>query len=188
MDQGGPVEVEIKARVDDLEAVRQRLADRGAEPIDARREEDVYFDHPERSFADTDEALRVRETDEDVHLTYKGPKVDETTKTREEITLDVDDAEAAQRMLTALGFEAAGRVAKRRRTYALADLTVTLDRVDGLGPFVEIETIVEDDVDEAREQVLALADELGLADQERRSYLELLLEESGEAGAEPPPP
>jgi adenylate cyclase class 2 len=178
-DDGGSMEVEVKARVEDLDEIRHRLRERGASLTDQRRETDRYLDHPDRAFADTDEALRVRDTEDATELTYKGPKVDETTKTREEIDLRVADPDQAHALLTSLGFEPAGRVVKQRETYRLDDVTITLDRVEGLGPFVEIEIVVDGDVDEAREAVLALADELGLDDRERRSYLELLLDQEG---------
>lgn len=176
------MEVEVKARVADLDRVRQRLLDRDAEHVDQRHEEDVYLAHPQRDFAQTDEALRVRRTDEAVELTYKGPKVDDATKTREEIDLPVADAGKAEDLLASLGFEPAGRVAKDREVYATQGMTVTLDRVHGLGCFVEVETVVDGEVDEAREQVLALADELGLDERERKSYLELILEGEDPAG------
>jgi adenylate cyclase class 2 len=178
----GPVEVEIKAPVDDLDRVRQRLEAEDARAIDHRRETDAYFDHPQRSFADTDEALRVRQAGPRVKITYKGPKLDEATKTREEIDLAVEDEERARQVLTALGFELAGRVVKDREVFELSDLTVVLDEVEGLGSFVEIETVVEGDHEQAREAVLVLAEDLGLDERERRSYLEMLLEEK-ESGA-----
>lgn len=177
------VEVEVKARVDDLGRIRQSLEDRGAQRLGSARQADTYFDHPERSFADTDEALRVREIDGDATLTYKGPKLDETTKTREEIDLGVADREDARSILEALDFTPSGTVVKERESYQLGALTVTLDRVEGLGGFVEIEQVVQDDVDEARQAILDLADELGLEDRERRSYLELLIEGQGDGAA-----
>lgn len=180
--QRGSMEVEVKARAGNLAEVRQRLHDRGAERVDERREADVYLAHPQRDFAETDEALRVRRTDEEVKLTYKGPRVDETTKTREEIDLAVGDAGKAEDVMAALGFDPAGRVVKHREVYELDGMTVVLDQVDGLGCFVEVETVVHEDVDEAREAVLGLAEQLGLDDRERRSYLELILEEEDEAG------
>lgn len=182
----GSMEVEVKAPVADRDELRSRLRARGAELCEEREEADVYYDHPQRSFADTDEALRIRETGTGTQVTYKGPRVDETTKTREEIDLAVAGAEQARALLLALGFEPAGRVVKHREVYRLDELTVTLDRVEGLGDFVEIETVVQEGVDEAREAVLALAEELGLTETERRSYLELLLEEGEEGGEEPP--
>lgn len=183
MTRGSTVEVEVKAAVETLEEVRQRLQARGARREGSRRETDTYFHHPKRSFARTDEALRIRESDGHASVTYKGPKMDSSTKTREEVDLGVQDAEKAATILEALGFEPAGRVVKQREIYTLDPFTVTLDQVEGLGPFVEIERVVQDDVDQAREGVLELADDLGLGDRERRSYLELLLEKEGEGAA-----
>lgn len=177
-EDGSSMEVEVKARVEDLDEVRARLRELGADLVDQRREADVYFDHPERSFAETDEALRVRRQGSQTRLTYKGPRVDETTKTRKEIELAVADDERICSLLAALGFQASGEVAKQRETHRLRGMTVTLDQVDGLGSFVEVETVVQEDVDEAREAVLGLVEELGLTETERRSYLELLIEET----------
>lgn len=174
-----PVEVEVKARAEDLERVREQLEDRGGRRVATWEQTDIYYGHPHRNFAQTDEALRIRETGGRVEATYKGPKLDGETKTREEITVELDDAASAGDLLEALGFAAAGRVVKQREVYELGELTVTLDQVEGLGPFVEIEHVVDEGIDEARETVLELADELGLEDLERRSYLELLLEGDG---------
>jgi adenylate cyclase, class 2 len=53
----------------------------------------------------------------------------------------------------------------------------SLDEVERLGTFAELELIVEPDGVEAAKQCIAsLAKELGLEGSERRSYLELLME------------
>jgi adenylate cyclase class 2 len=56
-------------------------------------------------------------------------------------------------------------------------LTITLDEVEKLGSFVEIERILEqsDEVEQAEKDILAVAQMLGLRDIEKRSYLGLLL-------------
>ena len=56
------IEFELKAKVDDLGPVREALRARGARHDEAREEHDVYYNHPARDFAVTDEALRVRGT------------------------------------------------------------------------------------------------------------------------------
>lgn len=53
-------EVEVKVPAD-LDAVRGRLRELGAEPLGTVRQVDTYYDAPHRDFAATDEALRVRE-------------------------------------------------------------------------------------------------------------------------------
>ena len=54
------IEVELKYRLDDPESLLSALIARGAEPGAATIERDVYFNHPSRDFAETDEALRLR--------------------------------------------------------------------------------------------------------------------------------
>ena len=52
-------EVELKVRAPHG-PVRERLAAVDAEPLGAVEQVDIYYDHPVRSFAETDEALRIR--------------------------------------------------------------------------------------------------------------------------------
>ncbi|MFC7324328.1 class IV adenylate cyclase [Halorubrum rutilum] len=191
-------EVEIKVPAD-VDAVRDRLRKAGAERVDARRQRDAYYDAPHRDFAETDEALRVRReaplpdgigsgaaetadrdpTPETTKLTYKGPLLDEGSKTRAERETEVADPEAAAGILAGLGFEPAATVEKRREFWAYDGFTVTLDAVDGLGEFVEIERSVDDEtaIESVRDDALAALDRLGLdgAEQVRTSYLGLLL-------------
>lgn len=173
---GDLVEVEVKAPVDDPDALRERLVARGAQHQGTHREIDTYLAHPARAFAETDEALRIRRAGTRAELTYKGPKRDHATKTRREITLALAEPEDAAALLGALGFDEVATVTKERETWRLEGTTVTLDRVEGLGPYAELERAVDPDEEgAAREAVLELARALGLDQQERRSYLELLL-------------
>ena len=175
-------EVELKLRADH-DALQARLSEAGAERIDSRRQIDTYYDAPHRSFAETDEALRIRREEpvdgESVtKLTYKGPLVETASKTREEHETAVDDDEALQGVLAGLGFEPAATVEKDRTYYSFERHTLVLDTVDGLGEFVEIEREVpESEIDTAREEAIALLERLGLDPDEqlRTSYLGLLL-------------
>jgi adenylate cyclase class 2 len=184
-------EVELK-----LEAVhgpvRTALADREADELGAVRQIDTYYDAPHRDFATTDEALRLREErprdgeSARTEVTYKGPLVEAESKTREEAETAVDDPEAMAAVLEGLGFEPAATVRKTRERFAVDGFTVTLDAVDDLGEFVEVETAVEHEsaVPGAREDAIEVLDSLGLDadDGIRTSYLGLLLAvEDGES-------
>jgi adenylate cyclase class 2 len=58
-----------------------------------------------------------------------------------------------------------------------ANIEVAFDDVEGLGAFVELEAIAEEQgVDVARQRVASLAAHLGLNQNERRSYSELMLQ------------
>jgi adenylate cyclase class 2 len=198
-------EVELKLPAD-LAAVRSRLEDLGATRTCRLAQVDTYYDAPHREFAETDEALRVRherrvndpgnvvrrgDWDEEpvetsTHLTYKGPLVDDTSKTRREFETRVADAEALGAILESLGFEPAATVEKDRECYAVDGYVVTLDDVDGLDEYVEVEREVpEAEVDDARDGAREVVSQLGLDpdDQVRTAYLVMVLDD-GEDSSE----
>jgi len=168
------MEVEIKAKIENRNEFEEKLTSMGAEFIREVVEEDEYFNHPCRDFASTDEALRIRN---DGTLTYKGPRVDKDTKSREELNLKIGNMNEARALLISLGFKPVAKVIKRRRYYKIDNITISLDNVPELGDFVEVECI--GDYEPCREEVLDMAKKLGLEEFIRKSYLELLLEAKG---------
>ncbi len=178
-------EVEQKHPVAGFEAVEAELAALGAAIGPAQEELDLYFAHPVRNFAQTDEALRIRRKGDKTLITYKGPKIDKTTKTRRELELPLGEQPEApeqwREMLDVLGFEAVAEVRKDRRKADVAwqgeTVALTLDDVHGVGTFIELEIETDEQgVEGAKSHLATLASELGLTGSERRSYLELLLE------------
>jgi adenylate cyclase class 2 len=183
------LEVEVKYRVPDPAALRARV-EAVAAPAEERADEDHYHAAPDRDFARTDEAVRLRRVGDRNYLTYKGPKREAATKTRPEVEIPLGDGPAvaadALRFLAGLGYRPVAVVRKSRRVYTLDrggfPVTVSLDEVAGVGHFAEVEVVTDESrFEAARAVVLGLAAELGLADQERRSYLELVLA-AGRAG------
>jgi adenylate cyclase, class 2 len=178
-------EVEIKFRVAKLDELRLRLKAFGTEPEPAIAQEDTYFAHPSRDFAQTDEALRLRREGSINRITYKGPKHAGPTKTREEIEIRFndgsDDYEAMVRLLQNLGFSSVATIRKLRTTYHVAwdgrMIEVVLDQSARLGDFAEVETLAlgQADLPHAQQAVLRVAAELGLKDIEPRSYLRMTL-------------
>jgi adenylate cyclase class 2 len=179
-------EVELKFRVADHRALLAALERRGASPGEAVVQEDHYLAHPARDFAATDEALRLRREGPSSAITYKGPKHGGPTKTREELEVPVAPGDAAfadlLRLFERLGFRPVRTIRKTRRAFGLEAegraLAVTLDAVDGLGAFAEVEALAAGvaDLPAAQRAVLALAAELGLEQLEPRSYLRMHLE------------
>ena len=166
-------EVELKYRVADVPEVEAALERLGASWHGTAEQVDRYFNHPSRDFAVTDEALRLRSTAVGVAITWKGPRLDATAKTRREIELPLALAAvpaaaealaavpaAAETLaavpatldrwtglLEALGFRRVREVVKRRRLATVAwegaVIEVALDHVAGLGDFVELELQAE---------------------------------------------
>jgi adenylate cyclase class 2 len=85
-------EVEQKYPLADVAAVEAALARLGATWHATVEQVDRYFNHPCRDFAATDEALRLRRTGEALAITWKGPRLDATAKTRRELELPLAEA------------------------------------------------------------------------------------------------
>ena len=168
------IEVEVKARAPDDMA--KRIAALGATLLVVENHHDLYFNSPQRDFRCSDEALRIRIKEEGARLTYKGPKLDQTTKSRLERTVKIDDPQQMEQILSALGFVLSAEVRKKRAKYSYEDVVLALDEVEGLGSFVEVEAEGEGDYEEQRRKVLSTMSKLGLHESIRSSYLELLEE------------
>jgi adenylate cyclase class 2 len=180
-----PIEVELKFPLTDDAPTAKQLVERleavGARAQPARQQDDHYYDHPGRDFAATDEALRIREDNHQARLTYKGPLIDDVAKSRLEYETAIESADVGASILEALGFQLVRTVSKTRRPFELnwhdTDVEVVIDQVVGLGEFVELETISDENSHQAaRDTLLELAGELGLVHSQRQSYLALLLQ------------
>ncbi len=185
-------EVEQKFHIAEISAVEQRLRGLSACESGSVEQVDRYFNHPARDFAQTDEALRLRQVGKANFITYKGPKLDATTKTRREIELPLapgkDQLDSYAVLLTALGFRFVAEVRKTRRLlhveWQQQTIEVALDDVSGLGQFVELELSAdESQMAAAKAAINSLAAKLGLEHSERKSYLELLLNKQPSASA-----
>jgi adenylate cyclase class 2 len=179
----GLFEVELKFPLAAKETLLSELRTLAAVEGVRVRQSDQYFQHPARDLRTTGEAFRLRRSGDENCLTYKGPRVDSSTKTRREIEVPMshgdDAARLALELLTALGFTPAGVVTKSRSPWTFVwqgrEFCACIDNVDGLGEYLELETLANpDDLSAARQDLLALAEKLQLRNPEHRSYLNLL--------------
>jgi adenylate cyclase class 2 len=175
------IEVEAKAKINSFDQMRREIDKLGAKKIKVEHQEDTYFNSPICDFAKTDEALRIRKTktdkDSNLFITYKGPKIDKKSKTREEIEMGIEDENKCSKIFQHLGFKPVRKVIKDREIYRYKNYELSLDDVKGLDPYMEIEILVEDGTDysDAQEGLFNLFKKLGITDGfERISYLGLL--------------
>ena len=143
------LEIELKVAVPDLNMVRTRLNEQNAVLIGRVHEHDIYYNAPHRDFGRTDEAIRVRYTNDHAVITYKGAKIKTFgLKAREELNSGVESGAVFETILT----------------------------VDELGTFVEIEVIAESEDSDAAIQIEKISKEIGVHGEPiLASYLELLL-------------
>mgnify|MGYP000430345190 CR=1 FL=1 len=171
------LEVEIKAKVKNLDEIEKKLLEMGAYLIGIEKQEDIYFTSPFKDFKKSDEALRLRKSNEVYYLSYKGPKLDSKAKIREEVQVEVDPRIVI--ILENLGFSQGPKVEKVRKIYSLDDVKICLDRVKNLGDFIEIETIQRyKETDEIKKELFDILEKLGIdkSNATIKSYLELLEE------------
>lgn len=166
-----PRNIEIKARVADIDALRMRACALAGGPATLIEQDDRFFAVPRgrlklRRFADGSAEL--------IH--YQRADTPEA-KASDYVRVPVPDADAlALALERACGLQ--GRVVKRRWLLIVGATRIHLDRVEGLGDFMELEVVLRDDQPEAEGVAIAeaLMSDLGLAHAERiaGAYLDLL--------------
>ena len=165
------IEVEVKLALTDSKRVEQKLRKDGFMLQKIVRETDTYFNGVDRDFRKTDEALRVRKTE----LLKDVTDLLETDILSEHST---EDDTAMSKLFVALGYHPIPSVIKYRKYYALDHMTACLDSVDGLGEYLELEILVEqeDDRQQALQQIEERLLSLGysMQDTTRISYLSML--------------
>ncbi|MGQ9722660.1 MAG: class IV adenylate cyclase [Candidatus Jordarchaeum sp.] len=175
------IEVEIKCPISDPDRIAEKLVKKVcAKFIKTIFQKDVYLQHPSKNFKETDEAMRIRESVEGVQLTYKGPKIDSLSKTREELGVQVDNFESVLKIFLRIGFFPIANVNKSRKIFHIKEnIIASIDQVQDLGNFLELESEAKDysQIETKREELLSILDKLGLSREntERRSYLELII-------------
>lgn len=173
------IEVEVKAQVEP--EVEEKLLDIGAYFMGSEDHVDIYYNPPGRDFAKSDEALRIR-CGSKIFLTYKGPKIENVSKTRREVEVEVMDSQSMDELLKAIGFREVGKVVKRRKGYRVEEFKVFLDSVVGLGTFLEIEAYAmsQGEIGEKVLRAFRLLEKIGVprSAATRESYLEMLLKAS----------
>ena len=149
--------IEIKARLDSLARARERARGLCDGPPEIQHQVDTYF-HCRSG------RLKLRQLDQRAgQLVWYERSDAQAARTSDYHLLPLVDAQAHCRALgAALGVRA--RVEKRREIYLWKNVRIHLDRVAGLGDFLEFEAVL-DGVDEAagEEQVRFLAEAFGIA-------------------------
>ena len=149
------------------------------------RQRDTYFDNEAGEIRGGGKALRIRETEDlmkgvvTAELNFKGPRMDQVSMTRQELETEVGQAETGRRILAALGFSPVlPEVVKERTEYRRKEITAALDRVEGLGDFLELEILADEETENGKvlQKLEELLGELGyqMGDTVTRSYLSML--------------
>jgi len=173
------IEVEAKVRINDVEDMEKRIKEQGAEYKGTVKQADEYYDFPDMRILNSGGAFRVRAADRNYRVTYKGCKKNEETTSRDEIEIGIESAEKMIKILENIGFIELCEIKKKRKVYLLAGLKISLDEVEGLGSFMEMEGLAnsEKEYKEKKGEIFKLLDKLGVPSEDisQRSYMEMAL-------------
>ena len=185
------IEVEVKLplrrqeKTEETGRIAEVLCSMGFRKAARFRQRDTYFDNETGEIRRGGKALRIRETEDlmkgivTAELNFKGPRMDQVSMTRQELETEVGQAETGRRILAALGFSPVlPEVIKERTEYRLEEITAALDRVEGLGDFLELEILADEETENGKvlQKLEELLGELGyqMGDTVTRSYLSML--------------
>lgn len=192
------IEVEIKLPLLEgtrPEVIRQALEAQGFSFTSHIREVDTYFDNEAGEIRSSHQAFRLR-MEEDLLsgkqkglVTFKGKRLDEETVTRPEYETEVSDPRNMLMILSSIGFHGVKPLVDKERitltrtlllTPSQIESTITacLDKVEGLGHFLELEILIEEETmkPQALQAIEDVLSSLGysLKDTIQTSYLSML--------------
>ncbi|AUT60939.1 class IV adenylate cyclase [Paraburkholderia terrae] len=167
--------IEIKARAQHFEQLRERAAALSPDAPLIFRQQDFFYDVPRgrlklRQFDDGTpaELIFYQRDDRD------GPKASYYTRS------PVTNPEAMHSLL-ATALTTRGIVTKERHVYIVGRTRIHLDRVDGLGDFIELEVVLAQDDDEegGEKEAYAVFSKLGVPESDlvAVAYVDMLNQE-----------
>lgn len=145
------MEIEVKIKIEDIEKLKARLAEHGANLIKARhREENTLFDFPSGNLYKKRCALRLRDENRKTFLTFKGPPLKSRKfKIRQEYETEVKNRRQLKKILKELGLIPTISYNKYRSVFKKKKLKICLDETS-VGNFLELEGERQDIVQFAR--------------------------------------
>lgn len=130
-----PRNVEIKARIDDLAAVEARARAIATSPAEDLVQDDTFF-------AAARGRLKLRELADGTGQLIHYERPDATGPKTSDYVIAAVAQPATLREALARAHGVIGRVRKQRRVYLVGRTRIHLDRVEGLGDFVELEVVL----------------------------------------------
>lgn len=166
-----PVNIEIKARLPDVTATKERVEKISDAPCQVIPQHDTFFNCPGGR-------LKLRELNpQNGHLVYyirqdlAGPK-------HSDYKIFETADPAGLKLILSEAYGVRGEVSKVRRVYMLGQTRIHLDDVSGLGNFIELEVVLQPGQTDAEGQAIAmdLMHQLGIreADLIETAYMDML--------------
>lgn len=178
------LEVELKARIQDPEAVERRVASfaRHLKRVDKT---DSYWHGPDWRDKRGTRGFRIRSEGDTFVVTFKSKRIEGGFEMNLEREFEISDPAVFEEFVRRIGCEPYYRKRKIGVAYDYEGMTLEILRVEGAGSFLEIERLLPTDspaaVEEARAGLIAALAKAGVPESaiEKRTYSELILGAEG---------
>lgn len=141
-------EIEVKIKLQNKEEFCQKLKDLGCILSDPITQNDVIFlpqTMKEYKIVEGDIVVRTRKQDHNKLFTLKRQKSHQLES--KEIEFEIGDIDKMHEVLVLLGYKEFIRVNKTRTNTKYQNYDISIDSVEHLGDFVEVEVLTDEDVD-----------------------------------------
>jgi predicted adenylyl cyclase CyaB len=163
--------IEIKARVDDIDGIRRLAEGLSDGPVELIPQEDIFFHTAQGRLK-----LRIFSPDSGQLIYYE--RSDQAGPKRSDYHITDTSEPGRLREILAMALETRGVVRKQRWLYWSGNTRIHVDEVEGLGSFMELEVMLQEGQDAAEGEVIAaeLMAELGISngDLVESAYIDLL--------------
>ena len=149
------IEIEIQVNVENPKPLMEFLKDSGNFQSE-KHQIDEYLSPAHRDFINTrpvTEWLRLRDANGKCSINYKNWHLDEDGRSNycDEFETKIENIEQVRKILSVLNFKPVTTVDKLRKIYTYKDYEIAIDSIVGLGDFVEIEYIGENEKADPKE-------------------------------------
>jgi len=179
------MEIEIKAKVEDFTEIKKRLKKIKARHVGQKSQVDYYYSLYHRPMGKkTGNVFRVRHDriSGEVRMEFHKPK---NIFAAEEIELVVGDLKIAQRLLKEMKAKQEFIIDKERDVYKKGKVEIVLDKIKGLGKFIEVE-IEGRDTKNNRDELYKILNKLGVLENQimlHERYHGMILKKKGKKHA-----
>jgi adenylate cyclase class 2 len=175
------MEIEVKAKVEDLEEVKRKLIELGAEFTHSNQQDDSFFKPKGREMEDQgpgSRIIRIRKQEDRSFLTMK--EMTDTSGVWGEHETEIGNPEETRDMLMKMDYSHLFDLNKVRENGKFDGMNLCLDDIKQLGKYLEVEIIGENH-QEAKAKILELFQKIGINEIqiEHRGYARIISENMG---------
>ena len=165
------MEIEVKAKVRNLDDLVSKLKEIGCVLNEPVVQDDCIYNKKGvdiRKGYDGSPILRIRKQGEKIIFTLKKNRSNELDCIEKEI--EVSDKDILKDILELLDYENTIEVHKKRQRGKYGDYEICLDEVEGLGFFIEVEKMSDEDGEKVQNELFDFLKKLGIEDEDRVFY------------------